>query len=235
MDRNRAILLDEPHLATATGDFVTDMVAPAAISGAGSARVRTCGKNLFDPAPAYAVPSDTTVANSTKRLITPFTYFTGASYSNYYGPGQVTSYSVSNDTISIVSKSGYGVGYSFRLPVGETYILSAASCQYGAVNIIFYRADGSYIGYGAGNVLNVPVTIPANTVITVYILLEPSTYYGAYTAVFSGLQLEKGSAATTYEPYSGSTSYGPTGMTTRRGLNSVLTDTNGVSIKYWKH
>lgn len=231
----RGIILNEPHQATAAGDFTTDLKAPAVVSGASGAYVRNCGKNLFDPSVSLANPSDTTVANSTPRQFTPFTYFKGASWSNYYGVSLVTSYSVSGDTISIVSKNGYGVGYPFPLTPGQTYVLTAASVSYGAASVVFYRANGTYISYGSANILGTPITIPAEAAMTVFILLEPSSYYGAYTATFTGVQLEKASSATTYEAYSGTDAYGPTSITTKRGLNSILTNGSGVSIKYWTH
>ena len=235
MGIRRGIILNEPHQAVATGDFITDLKAPAAVSGASGAYVRNCGKNLFDTAVGFANPSDTTVANSTKRYFTPFTYALGAGWSNYFAPAQILSYSISAGNISVVSKAGYGIGFAFPLKAGDTYILSCRTNGYGLANVVWYRADGSYISYGGASIINTAVTIPSNAVMTVYIFAEKSELYGAQTAVFSDIQLEKASAATTYEAYSGADSYGPASITTKRGLNSILTNGSGVSIKYWTH
>ena len=236
-ERRRAILMEQPHLATAAGDFTTDMVAPAAVSGAGSAYLRMCGKNLFDPAASLVNPSDTTSSNATKRLFTPFSYCLGTSWSNYYNPSAVDSFGTGDGTIYVVSRLGYGVGFAFPLTLGQTYILSAASVQHGVVNIGYYAADGTFTRHANSevNILGTAFTVPAGMVMTVFTFLEPSSYYGAYTATFSGVQLEKASSGTTYEPYSGQTAYGPTSMTTRSGRNSILTTASGVSIKYWTH
>ena len=156
------------------------------------------GKNLLKTEGLTAgVPSDTTFSNATKRTFEVGKYYTGVSYNNYYQNARVTEVSVSDNSISVTSEAAaYGVSIPVvGLTVGETYVLSAVKT--GDLYVSHYQEDGTFISCSNKNPTN--FTVPANTYYTL-LLFEPPSNDAQGT--FTNIQLEKGSTATTYSPYS---------------------------------
>lgn len=153
------------------------------------------GKNKLNADAEQQAPDNTNMMPTNKRIFTPNTYCVGMSWSNYYVPNNVTSYSVSNGTITVTNGNVYGLGYPVRVAPGQAYHLSATTTN-GRAHIAYFAADGTYISGVSTNILNSSFTVP-NDVKTAVIIF----YSNSGEATFSNIQLELGSTATTYEPY----------------------------------
>ena len=156
------------------------------------------GRNLFDMSEGRGYPSDTTISNSTPREFPLRKWVLGISFNNYFYLGNVNSATVDEDAniITVASKvTGYGVGVPFKCEPNTAYTITYTSTV-STVRLAFYSKDNNYISYYSIQ--------PGGTV------SSPSTAYNALlvfyseantTAVFSNIQLERGSAATEYTPY----------------------------------
>ena len=171
------------------------------ISGRDNFTFKKIGKNLFNLNAPESTPDNTTFSNSNKRIFQPYTYCVGTGWSNYYSPSQINSYSIGNNTLSVNSKSDYAIGFVFSVNAGEQYILSAETTDQAArVTVVFYKQDGSYISYGNISILGVSFVIPDNAV-KMIINFHNYSIYANTTVTFTNIQLELGTAATTFQPY----------------------------------
>lgn len=164
-------------------------------------------RNLFDIPLTQGYPSNKDYGAGTKRTFTVGTYVTGFARNNYYDPENITDVNVSKDIISfkVVNASGYGIGVPLLLTAGQTYVASCvvvANDTRSGIGISYYKEDGTPISYTqvemVASSLTVFFTIPENTYFTVI------SFYGQSKSsdyVFSNIQLEKGSTATSYVPY----------------------------------
>lgn len=152
-------------------------------------------KNLLQIPTTRGYPSDTAFTNTTKRTWTTGTYVVGAQSGNYYDPGSVDSYEIISQGIKIASRYSYGVGFVENLKTGSTYTISYNLITAGVATyeIVFYSQDGSRISATANRTFIVPDD-------AVWSIIIFKTNAGA-EATFSNIQLEEGSAATSYEPY----------------------------------
>ena len=155
----------------------------------------TLGKNKLNVNAEQQAPSDTSGAPKTKRTFTPGTYCVGMSWSNYYYPSNVTSYSVGNGTITVTNGNVYGLGYPVRVTPGQAYYLSATTTN-GRAHIAYFSSDGTYVSGVSTDTLNKSFTVPSGVDIAVIVFFSVSG-----EATFSNIQLELGSTATAYEPY----------------------------------
>lgn len=162
-------------------------------------------KNLFDIPLTQGYPSNKAYGADTKRTFTIGTYITGFARNNYYDPDNITNVNVSKGIISfkVVNASAYGIGIPILLTVGQTY---TASCLvdnnfHPGIGISYYKEDGTPISYTQVEmVTNNPIvsfTIPESTYFTVVVFYGKSNN----NYVFSNIQLEKGTTATSYVPY----------------------------------
>ena len=91
-------------------------------------------------------PSNTAYDITTKRSYTMNTYVVGLAFDNYYSPNAVASSSITNNTITMNSSSGYGIGLPVQLSNGS-YVLSAnvtlPSAQHAILSAVKYTSDGS--------------------------------------------------------------------------------------------
>ena len=85
------------------------------------------GKNKLNADAEQQAPDNTNMMPTNKRIFTLNTYCVGMSWSNYYVPNNVTSYSVSNGTITVTNGNVYGLGYPVRVAPGQAYHLSATT------------------------------------------------------------------------------------------------------------
>ena len=203
----RRILLNTPHINIVTGlQFVTDMVAPLEslvinfspiqdLHGYDSPWPAGGGKNLFNINVTRQDPSNTATANTNNRIFTSGTYCVGISASNYYYERNVVDYSISDGVLSVENKNVYGVGFAISLEPG-TYNLSYTGAANARAGVGFYSNDGSYISGITSTVRT--FTVPDNASMTVIVFYSST----AETATFSNIQLEVGSSATSYSPYS---------------------------------
>lgn len=210
--RRRNILLrSAPHIETVSGSlahFETDLVAPLKeckvyfepkqdLHGYDKPWPAGGGKNLFNINAIEQNPSDTAATNTTVRIFTPGTYVAGTSWSNWFQPNQITSYSIVDNVLSVGNNNVYGVGFAFELDPGTTYAISATSTS-GGVNVAHYDANGDYIETSSANILNSSFVTPSNAAVTVLTFYSRTT---GVTSTFENIQLEKSSAVTTYNPY----------------------------------
>ena len=210
--RKQFIIANQPHVVSPAAaplqNFVTDMAAPVKeckvefkpvqdLHGYDRPWVGGSGKNLFNINAPEQDPSDTTAINTTLRIFEPNTYCVGTSYSNYFYPTKINSYSVSNNTLTVNSDTGYAVGFAVKAAAETTYFISASITNDGRIGIAYYDSTGQWIS-GEVNKQNKSFTTPANTDIVVLCFNSPSNQ----TEVsYSNIQLEVGAATTAYEPW----------------------------------
>lgn len=94
-------------------------------------------------------PSNTANANTTKRTFTKNSVVKYLSFNNYYNTANLTSYSVSGNTISITGSSGYGVGIvcNDNVKPNTTYkveFTSTGKCP-ATQSIGIYTQDGTFV------------------------------------------------------------------------------------------
>ena len=165
------------------------------------------GKNLFNLNVPVGLPSSTVGANTTNRIFTPYTVIKGTSGTNYYKPSSVNSYSISDDILTVNSRSGYGVGFAIKAKPNYTYTISA-SCDnnYGGVAVSTYSKDGVFkkIAEAVSLIAHPKYTFTTNSNTDMLLL----TFYAAnddynVDVHFSNIQLEIGNTVTNYEPFKG--------------------------------
>ena len=205
------IAANEPHVETidsSLAHFETDMVAPLKeckiyfnpiqdLHGYSEPWPGGGGKNLFNWNVPLQNPDNTGADNTNKRIFIPNTYFVGASYSNYWHPERIDSYSIDNGSITVSSVSGYGVGFAISVTSGDYRISATITSGEGAYNAILYKTDGTpvILENGGGTVR---FTVPDDVNIAVIIFRSAS---GGGSVTFTNIQVEKGTSSTAYEPY----------------------------------
>ena len=162
------------------------------------------GKNLMNLNVLESLPSDTSFSNTTARTFMLGRYVNGLAYNNYYNPPAVINYAVTQDSISLTAKSGYGVGFPFLSSANKIYTISFDSN--GTANrgysLLYYNSDGNLISY------NYTTTVPTHTTKTFttpadtyYLVVDFNGSDADTNIVFTNIQLEEGTEATEWEPY----------------------------------
>jgi hypothetical protein len=162
------------------------------------------GKNLFNINAVEQNPDNTTLSNSSARKFTTGTYAKGASYSNYWQASQIIECTINNNAITVSATTGYGVGFPIKMKEGTTYFISCAMTgnSSGQINIAPYDAEGNYLGDAVlVNYVNKTYTAPADIDIGVIIFRNQTSKDNPISTTFSNIQVEVGTAATSYEPY----------------------------------
>ena len=159
------------------------------------------GKNLLNVNLPVAVPVDNGTAenvgsgnNATKRLFEPHTICVGSSYSNWINKNNVTFYHISNNCVTVNSKTGYGLGFAISVKPSTKYSLSWQSDVPGYGNVTLYSTDGTPTCFNSGSIYS--FTTGANDNIAVITFRNASS--GTPTT-FSNIQLEEGATITDYE------------------------------------
>ena len=209
--RKQFIIANQPHIAKPAAaplqNFVTDVPAPLKeckvhfapvqdLHGYDRPWVGGAGKNLFNINSVEQDPDNISYSNENKRIFTSNTYFSGSSYSNYWYPQKVSSYSIQQNSITVDSSGGYGVGFAVAVTEGNYYLSWVLSGE-GYANVTLYKTDGTAVIISNGG-SNPSFTIP-NDVNIIVITFRNKT--SGTPATFNNIQLEKGSTATSYEPY----------------------------------
>jgi hypothetical protein len=166
------------------------------------------GKNLINllDTPVYEVTSPITRESETaKAIIRENNIIVGFSYDAYFATSPYIQ-SVSENKLTYYSGgAGYGIGFKVKVKPNTQYKLSVSSIT-GLVGIGKYRVDGSYIGsYNQTSVVD-------NDCAFLFVVFYSGTS-GFFTV--DNPQLEKGTTATTYEPYKSAR------LTINAELNSV--------------
>ena len=165
-----------------------------AISGYDKVEVGSCGKNLVNIYANVKEPSDTAIANTTKRIFEPNTLVKGLAFNNYYRSDQVSNISAINETLSGYSSNIYGVGYAVKLKNVE-YTVSW-STKTGNLHILKYAKDGTFMGSSELSTSPTTITMPSNTDMTVILIVGSDSSFS-----ISNLQVEENTTSTTYSPY----------------------------------
>jgi hypothetical protein len=169
---------------------------PGSLLSAGVTSVVSKGKNLADYSGGVGVPSNTSSSATAKRTFEIGKYIVGLATNNYYYPSQVTSYSVDDSGISLItSGTAYGISVPFLCEAGKPYTISCTITN-GNITMSWYSKDGTFLqGESATTTSPKTATAPSNA------------YYGvAYfrattantTATFTNIQIEQSATATTY-------------------------------------
>jgi len=129
--------------------------------------------------------------------------YVGLGYSNYYIPSEVSSYEIHDDnSLTVTSKDDFGVAFDFILEQGVTYVLSYDYDSVCGVNVLFYDETGAFIKTGGAS-NSVPFVVPENAYFTVvnFLHYRSQTNGVPATTTFTNIQIEKGTAATEFEPF----------------------------------
>lgn len=161
-------------------------------------RLKSVGKNLLslkskkilDNLP-YTPPSQS------QQYFRDYDIIIGATRNGYISSGSVEIYELTENKLDIMTKSsGYGVGIKFKAQAGEVYVKSD-----NVFGIGLFDKDGNNLAFTAGTQKN--ITAPANTAFGFAIIAtEPNV-----RQVIENFQVERGTVATPYEPYTESTQY----------------------------
>ena len=164
-------------------------------------------KNLLDINATLGTVDNTAYDLNSPRKFTPNTRVVGMAYDNYLAGGNVSSLTISNNTVRIVASSGYGVGYPLILDAGKTYTLSGNASTNGGTSpsphlgVVFYTSTGTKISYEYvkdSTSMVLTFTVPSNAYYTVIVLSNG----GANADItYSNVQLEYGSSKTAYEAF----------------------------------
>ena len=231
MDLRRNIALNEPHVVddvqtTNIATFATDIKAPIKsiktyfnpiqtgsgtpspdnvrpISGWNDIQMVKCGKNLFNVKATQSQCYPANYGNTSLRRFVPNTLNRGMSATNYLDGEKLASFSISDNSLTANCRNGYGLGYTFCLTPGETYTLSGVSdSEYHSIGVCYYTVDDTYISGSENFQFPKTFTVPSNAYITLLVFKSVGSGYNT-DITYSNIQLEKGSTATSYEPYNG--------------------------------
>lgn len=194
MEARRRILLNQPHLIDASGNpisFSTDMAAKMGVK-------------------AYFSPVQEGTGDPSPQNVRPISGWQGCNVTRC--GKNLFNASATPTMTNVFQNNGNPVerrGYIFSLPVG-TYTVSASRVVQNDCYIYFnvINADGTlasfeYFSGGAGPIYPITKTLTSGQYIVIYdaqaISTDANTRFN-----YLNIQLELGSTATAYEPYSGS-------------------------------
>ena len=121
--------------------------------------------NLLNLNRTRGYPSNTALDYKTKRTFDFDTYVVGLASNNYYAPSYVSNYSISENSVSVTSKCGYGVAFPIATDPSTTYTASFTTTNYSSLFYLFYQSDGTLISLGTVT-NNGSFTTPANAAFT---------------------------------------------------------------------
>ena len=171
------------------------------------------GKNKFNLEVDESTPSNTNLSNTSSRTFIPNTYVVGLAYNNYYHYKDSTynfinnSLSITPNSIYLIPRSGYGVGYPFLANSNTKYTISFDTLErvdnYSArYSVLFYKEDGSYISNDFSSYSKIghktkTITTPSDTYYLVAVFSDETNSIVSA----KNIQLEEGAVSTAYEPY----------------------------------
>lgn len=159
------------------------------------------GKNILNTVLTSGTPSNTVYSNATKRTFTVGTYIDGLTSNNYFAK-RATAVSIAENRVAFTTNaSAYGISIPLvGLTPGSQYTVSA-SITNGRIGLSFYAEDGTWIsGDTATATINYyTATVPTNAYYTLVIFCGSTE---GVESIFTDIQLELGSSATSFAPYS---------------------------------
>lgn len=183
------VMVEKNSTATAYAPFVADF---------SDCKVKVRGKNLLNINREFSTLSSGNVNTSVRKDFDYSKYYLGLAMNNYYYPNFIEA-TIEENTITYKGKSTpyYGIAFPFKVMPDTVYsfscVVSADKARQGLA-VSFYDKDGAYIS----NTTNTTFTTPSNCYTAVFLLRAPDTT-NTYTA--SDIQVEIGTTATEYEPY----------------------------------
>ena len=165
----------------------------------GAQTVGVTGKNLFDVNRTLGTPSDTGYMNTAKRLFNYDEYVNGLSNTNYYNVPFCSS-SISDGVLTVKpTNSGYGAGFAVKVQSQTNYVLSfnVTNASQSVIGMAFYEVDGTFISTTILNNNTLTFTTPPDCNHAVIVFRPNANQECSY----SNIQLELGSQATSYEPF----------------------------------
>lgn len=115
----------------------------------------------------------------------------------------VTDSSVSGGEISVTARAGgYGIGFPVAVSAETAYTLSFTNTGNGKISIGFYDASWNYLSDRDGTTPPYTFTTPAGCAFAVFVVTPNVFSESSKTASVKNVQLELGSTATSYAPYS---------------------------------
>ena len=155
------------------------------------------GKNLFNLTGRELVEDLVYSTQTTQREFTGNKIFTHISSSNYTQPVHEITYTIDENTVTVsTSDLSYGVGFDVKVDGGQEYTLSRTSGV--LIKLAYFDVDGYWISETASSTLVKTFTVPDDAA-WMLVVLMPSTK--DTDTVYSDIQIELGSTATDYEPY----------------------------------
>ena len=180
------------------------------------------GKNLFNASSREVRAPGGNSQNTETRSFNGSGIYVGLSGNNYYYPSNVTSYEVDDNSVTLCTvQSAYGIAFDFKTVPGQTYTIGNELSE--KVGLSFYTEQGAFIEYSENN-KSCTATAPDNAYWMI-VLFRP-TQGTSYT--YTNIQLEKGTSATAYEPYTGGV---PAAYP--RGVEVALTGKNLLDDRYY--
>lgn len=221
------IMAIEP-IQSGSGDPSPTNVRP--ISGLTEGKVVACGKNIvhIDSTKIYSTdkdPSDPITGIADGMLIL------GTASNGYIRGVHISSYSINNAnsiTVKMANTAGsgvYGVGIVVEIDDTKTYTLNLSKTG-GDATVGWLNSDGSSLSYTDEWIIPITLTPPSGAKYAM-ILCCPGRN-AEHT--FSDIQLEEGTTATPYEPYTAATATITFGQTVYGG--SVNFKTGEVTVTH---
>lgn len=161
----------------------------------------TSGKNRLKLI-GRVVSTDSNVSNDSVRVCTGNYIFVGMNPANYKDAVTVNSYSLTENSLTTNNKYGdCGIGLDMKIKSNTYYVYSCKQMTTGyTVSVCFYDVDGKFINY-TPNVHSTKSFLTPTNAAWAIIVFHPSTTETDVT--YNDIQIEEGTVATTYEPYTG--------------------------------
>lgn len=157
------------------------------------------GVNKFNIDAVEGTPNPTTGSNATSPRVLEFgKFYKGLRSDNYYYPSYA-SYTISGGVLSVTNGGNnmYGAAYTVEVDGGEDVTVSGVSAN-GYVSVGWYDSDWNYLSGTTVFAIPHTFTMHANAKCAVFVFRAPANS----TATFSNIQIEKGSTAHAWQPYS---------------------------------
>ena len=215
---------DLEPIQSGSGDPSPENIRP--ISGHTGAAVYVSNDNLLDLDRTIGTPSPADGAASTSpRVMDTEHYYVGLRPDNLYYPSNVSSYSVSDNSVFIKgANNAYGVGFPVSVVPNTKYTISGTASANPYLGIGFYDRNWNYLSALNSNTASYTFTTPSNAAYATIVLRSTDTTNGT---TWTDVMLNLGPTASAYEAYSGTTVTISFGQTVYGGELTVNEDGTG--------
>ena len=155
------------------------------------------GKNLLQVTGRTAVTTGNILNTTPRDFSAPYAYI-GITLNNYFNNGRISSYSITDKSVSLTSaQKGYGIGLNVGVSPETTYTFSYKNKASAVSGVGYYDIDGHYLSYKQFLAGTWSFTTPANCV-NLMVVLIPSANIDT---LYDEPQLELGSLESSWVPY----------------------------------